>query len=93
MSCSVNFLKINRSVSNAGVFIGLFSLACMAYVCHCNAALISQCLPAVSITVNIRPDKAYRLSIQAIPAAVRSTLWTKWLPGFSWNTVSIPLRW
>lgn len=30
---------------------------------------------------------------QQRPVAVRSTLWTKWLPGFSWNTVSIPLRW
>ena len=43
------------------------------------------------VTVNIQPDKAYRFSIQAIPAEVRSALWTKWLPGFSWNTVSIPL--
>ena len=43
------------------------------------------------VTVNIQPDKAYRLSIQAIPAEVCSALWTKWLPGFNWSTVSIPL--
>ena len=45
------------------------------------------------VTVNSQPDKAYRLSVQIIPTAVRSTLWTKWLPGFSWNTVSIPMFW
>lgn len=35
--------------------------------------------------------KTYRLSIQALPTTLISKLWTKWLPGFGWNTVSIPL--
>ena len=36
-------------------------------------------------------DKTYRLSIQAMPAAVRSTLWIKWLPGFNWKVISFPM--
>ena len=36
---------------------------------------------------------AYLFSSHWMPATVRSSPWTKWFPGFSWNTVSMPLLW
>ena len=35
----------------------------------------------------------YLFSSHWMPAAVRSIPWAKWFPGFSWNTVSMPLFW
>ena len=33
----------------------------------------------------------YLFSSHWMPATVRSLPWTKWFPGFNWNTVSMPL--